>query len=439
MNNTQQENRNSCKHSMSYHNASLAESFKSSAESLNSRKRRQDDIEREGVSAMDNQTSTASLTNRKFINVTNNNNGNFKRFRSKQHNNMNKELMNQERFKLNINRVLDLLSKEQLSHLLTKSIEMEPKLEQFLMEESELKFFQNNGIKFRLLEEKLVVQFNKLVSSIPFERGMEVHSNQGITDNSGILINDYSFEKIKTSYLDFLNLIYDYNEYALKYCSLNMEIWNLVEVSLRVLICLPKFENKLNNYYKNYLIEKLDNLIASVLIQQLLENDLEKSKNIETIISMNKLKLDKLIEALGADKLMNVKKFVDNLCGGGSIMKQKEAGDYSANARTSESSSSGLDYINRYLQQKQEPTNYFKEQLHLQDINQSTQLFGKNQNLGFHKSILITGVASADQNTVGGASHMTGSDKVQPSYQNNNTSSNATSEYGISHPGVYFT
>ena len=423
---------------MSSYNESIAASFTSSTTSSNNNRKRQlDDFDNsttENILNSNISPSTASYVHKRHV-INHTNNLSSKRFRSKQQIYNNPSFINQEPVKLNINRILDILSKEQLTHLLMKSIQMEPRLEKFLIEESELKFFQNNGTKFKLLREKLISHFDKLVSLLPFERDHMVHygpDSENIRDCSDIFINDYSFEKVKPTYLNYLNLIYDYNEYALKYSSLNMEIWNLLEISLKILISLPKFENKVNNYYKNYLIEKLDNLIVSVLIQQTLENDSEKSKTIEMIINMNKVKLDKSIESLGVDKFANVKKFIDKLCGTGSTnMKQIIETE---NVETNKSSN-GLNYINSFLQQQHDQTSFFQQQLHSQSISNQSQNFNQNQNMGFHNSILITGVSNKEQqNTTRNACHTSGSDCDKSNSTNNNNS-----EYGISNPDVYFT
>ncbi|XBW34560.1 hypothetical protein QEN19_000123 [Hanseniaspora menglaensis] len=352
-----------------------------------------------------NETSFASSTANKR---RPSNSGTVKRFRAKQ-----PTFLNQQPSKLNIKRIFDLLNKEQLVHLLTKTIEIEPRLEEFLVEESEIKFFQNNGTKFKLLQEKLLAQFEKLMSMIPFERNqsfLPTFNNDVVKDFSTIVINDYSFEKIKTSYLDFLNLIYDYNEYALKFCSLNMEIWNLVEISLKILINLPTLENKVNNYYKNYLIEKLDNLIVSVLIQQSLENNSETAKNIEMIINMNKTKLSILIEALGAGKLTSVKKFVEKLSGGSSCIKPREE-------------NSASNYINNFLSSQHEQPSFLQQQLSNQNIDQ-------NNSLSFHDSILITGIASKNQEQQSCISFTDGSE---------HDSRSTNSEYSMTNPGSYLT
>ncbi|KAF0274651.1 hypothetical protein FOG51_00283 [Hanseniaspora uvarum] len=291
--------------------------------------------------------------------------------------------------KLNIDRVLDLLSKEQLVHLLKKSMDIEPKLESFVLEEIDCKFFNNS--KFKMLQNKIISNFNKLVSQIPFERSNTSVSSQSeysnneessdasteetskVIDYSYITVNDYSFEKVKSSYLNFLNLIYDYNEYALKFCSLNMEIWSLLETSLKILICLPKLENKVNNYYKSYLIEKLDVLVSNVLLEQTNGNDRDIINNIEMIINMNRSKFNFLISSLGVEKFFNINNFINNLCG----TYIPNTASSTENEQTT-NSSSGMDYIKNFLQEQN---------------NASKSMANKfnNGNLEFHDSILITG------------------------------------------------
>lgn len=292
--------------------------------------------------------------------------------------------------KLNIDRVLDLLTKDQLVHLLKKSMDIEPKLESFVLEEIDCKFFNNS--KFKMLQKKIIANFNKLISQIPFERSNSSASSQSdfssidesgefvseesfkVADYSYITINDYSFEKVKPSFLNFLNLIYDYNEYALKFTSLNMEIWSLLETSLKILICLPKLENKSNNYYKSYLIEKLDILVSNVLLEQTKDKDFDKIKNIEMIINMNRSKFNFLISSLGVEKFVHVNNFINNLCG--TFIPNTIS---STENEQPKNNASGMDYIKNFLQEQSSANNSV-----INNIN-------NNGNFEFHDSILITG------------------------------------------------
>lgn len=88
---------------------------------------------------------------------------------------------------------------------------IEPKLESFVLEEIDSKFFSNS--KFKKLQSKIVQGFNKLISQIPFERSNtsgtfqsdlsssddasdgSIDDNLKINDYSYITINDYSFER----------------------------------------------------------------------------------------------------------------------------------------------------------------------------------------------------------------------------------------------------
>ena len=292
--------------------------------------------------------------------------------------------------KLNIDRVLDLLSKDQLVHLLKKSMDIEPKLESFVIEEIDCKFFNNS--KFKMLQKKIIASFNKLISQIPFERSNSSATSQSelssmdepgefaseesfkVADYSYITINDYSFEKIKPNYLNFLNLIYDYNEYALKFTSLNMEIWSLLETSLKILICLPKLENKSNNYYKSYLIEKLDILVSNVLLEQTKDKDFDKIRNIEMIINMNRSRFNFLISSLGVEKFAHVNSFINSICG--SFIPNTIS---STENEQPKNNVSGMDYIKNFLQEQSSVKNSV-----INNIN-------NNGNFEFHDSIFITG------------------------------------------------
>lgn len=350
---------------MSYH----SNEYKYAHNQLN-RKRLQHDI----TDSHPYSTKTQSIRNIKVRSHA----GNIKRLRT---NNENAQS------KLNIDRVLDLLTKDQLVHVLKKSMNIEPKLESFVLEEIDSKFFSNS--KFKKLQSKIVQGFNKLISQIPFERSNtsgtfqsdlsssddasdgSIDDNLKISDYSYITINDYSFEKVKSSYLNFLNLIYDYNEYALKFSSLNMEIWSLLETSLKILISLPKLENKVNNYYKSYLIEKLDVLVSDVLLEQTNSKDNEIINNIEMIINMNRSKFNYLIATLGVEKFTNVNNFINRLCG--SFIPNATGSTENEQAN----SNSGMDYIKNFLQE--------------QSANNSMLNRFNNGNLEFHDSILITG------------------------------------------------
>lgn len=126
-----------------------------------------------------------------------------------------------------------------------------------------------------------------------------------------------------------------------------MEIWSLLETSLKILISLPKLENKVNNYYKSYLIEKLDVLVSDVLLEQTNSKDNEIINNIEMIINMNRSKFNYLIATLGVEKFTNVNNFINRLCG--SFIPNATGSTENEQAN----SNSGMDYIKNFYKSNQ--------------------------------------------------------------------------------------
>lgn len=179
---------------------------------------------------------------------------------------------------LPINRVIELLDKEQLNNVILKLVNNYPELSETIYKECSKTNTMSHVVDSMI--KKFDEKFQTIIENIPFSRGSS-------SDGS---LNDYCFERVKSSLLEFLNCCYEYSQsIALG----SREQWRLLDHIFLQLAKLPTFTNSINNYYTNFCIEQMDRTFHKSLL----------STSNDDWVYLFGDRLLKHCEALGTDRL----------------------------------------------------------------------------------------------------------------------------------------
>ncbi|KAL6949031.1 hypothetical protein ACO0QE_001519 [Hanseniaspora vineae] len=179
---------------------------------------------------------------------------------------------------LPINRVIELLDKEQLNNVILKLVNSYPELSETIYKECSKTNTMNHVVDSMI--KKLDEKFQTIIENIPFSRA-------GSNNES---LNDYCFERMKASLLEFLNCCYEYSQ-SIELG--NREQWRLLDHILLQLAKLPTFTNSINNYYTNFCIEQMDKTFHKSLL----------NTNNDDWVYLFGDRLLKHCESLGTDRL----------------------------------------------------------------------------------------------------------------------------------------